>query len=261
MDILQAFILGVLQGLTEFIPVSSSGHLSLAEHFLNIHLDEANLLTFDILIHFATALGLIIFYMKDIYELFTKQHRQLLYLALASVPVFLMGAFFADNIEIAKSRMIVVGIGFVGSAIFLTGGEVFAVKKIDKNEPVKLIDAILIGLAQAVALLPGVSRSGATIGSGLICGVNRQRAVDFAFMLGIPAFLGATAWRLINFSPSGTNLSLSAILVGTFTAFGLTFVAIPLTIRLVRGGKLLWFAAYCFILGIAVIFYEIFRAV
>ena len=256
MDILQAFILGAIQGLTEFLPVSSSGHMSLAEIWLGIQLDPTNLLTFEILIHLATALGLIIFYMKEFFELITRQPRQLLYFAIASVPVFVMGAIFAENIEIAKGRAIIIGICFIGTAIFLIGGEVFQVKKDDPREKLKLIDAILIGLAQAVALLPGVSRSGATIGSGLICGINRQKAVDFAFMLGVPAILGATIWRLINFVPSGSNLSFMAILVGTFTAFGLTFIAIPLTIRIVRAGKLYIFAIYLLALGLAVIFYE-----
>ncbi len=259
MDVITAFILGAIQGITEFIPVSSSGHLSLAELLLHVRLDEDTMLTFDILIHLATAFGIIIYYMTDIYDMLVRERRQLVYLLIASVPVFVMGALFAKNIEYAKTQVLVIGIGFVGTAIFLTGGEVFAVKKSDRKEPVKFVDAILIGLAQAVALLPGVSRSGSTIGSALICGVNRRRAVDFSFMLGIPAILGAAAWKMMHFNPGGANLGLTPILVGTFTAFGLTFVAIPLTIRIVRSGKLYWFAAYCFLVGLGAIFYEIFK--
>ena len=260
MDILIAVILGAIQGITEFIPVSSSGHLSLAELLLHLQIDPDTLLTFNILIHLATALGIIVYFMKEFYELFTKERKQLLYLALASIPVFIMGAFFAENIAVAKTRVMVIGIGFVGTAIFLIGGEVFAVKRLNAKEPVKFIDSILIGLAQAVALLPGVSRSGSTIGSALICGVNRQKAVIFSFMLGVPAILGATAWELFNFKPETGNIGLLAILAGTFTAFGLTFVAIPITIKIVRTGKLYWFAGYCFLIGMAAIFYEVMKS-
>ncbi|MFA4985871.1 MAG: undecaprenyl-diphosphate phosphatase [Candidatus Brocadiia bacterium] len=259
MDVLNALILGVVQGITEFLPVSSSGHLSLAQLILGLNVDEATVQTFDMLIRLATALGIVVYFLNDFGKLFTKNRRELMWLLIASVPVFLMEAFFSGNIDAAKTKILVIGIGFVGTAIFLVGGEVFAIKK-DDDEPVKFFDALLIGLAQAVSLLPGVSRSGATIGSGLICGISRTKAVKFAFMLGVPAILGSVAYKLVNFTPDMVSMSFTAILVGTFSAFGLTFLAIPVTLWLVRKGKLYWFAGYCFLVGLGAIFYALYRS-
>lgn len=263
MDVLKALILGIVQGLTEFIPVSSSGHLTLAQQLLGFDMDKekAMLMTFDIMVHLATALGIIIYYMEDIWDMVKTQRRQLLYLAVASVPAAIVGIFFIGFFEAAKADPLKIGIGFVGTAIFLIGGEVFAVKGDDVRERVKFIDAILIGIAQAAALMPGVSRSGATIGSALICGVNRTKAVQFSFLLGIPAFLGAAGWKLATFEPvSGAVIGFPAIAVGTVTAFALTFVAIPLTIKIVRRRWLRWFALYCGLLGASVIAYDMFKA-
>ncbi|MDZ7814869.1 MAG: undecaprenyl-diphosphate phosphatase [Planctomycetota bacterium] len=255
-----AFLLGALQGITEFIPISSSGHLSLAEMLLGLSVEgqEDIMLTFDILIHLATAFGIIIYYMKDIYKMVTEGLRQLAYLALASVPVAVVGFFFTEYFAAAKTSPLRIGIGFLGTAIFLMGGEVFARDIDDKHERVGAIDSFLIGLAQAAALMPGVSRSGATIGSALICGVGREKAVQFSFLLGIPAFLGAATYKLIEFEPAGAEaLGFTTILIGTLTAFALTFVAIPLTIKIVKTKNLVWFAGYCFLLGIGTIIYEL----
>jgi undecaprenyl-diphosphatase len=258
MDILIALALGAIQGLTEFLPISSAGHFALAKLVLGADVDSVTIETFEILVRLACALGIIIYFAPDFRDLFTKHRRQLLYFMLASVPVFVMEAVFSSNIAAAKMKALVIGIGFLGTGIFLMGGEVFVVKK-DEDEPVKLFDSLLIGLAQAVALLPGVSRTGATIGSGLICGVGRTKAVKFALMLGVPAILGSVAWKLVVFTPNVMSMSFAALSLGALVAFGLTFLAIPLTIKIVQRGKLYLFSIYCFLIGLSVIIYTLYQ--
>lgn len=199
MDLIEAIVLGVIQGLTEFLPVSSSGHLELGKAILGETPEEGMLMT--IVLHFATALSTIVIFRKDILQIFkglfkfknNEESRFSLMIVLSMIPAALVGVLFEDYIDSFFSGNLVL----VGAMLIVTGGLLFVADRSRATEgKVTYSKAIAIGIAQAIAILPGISRSGATIGTSVLLGVDRQRAARFSFLMVIPLIFGAMAVKL-----------------------------------------------------------------
>lgn len=257
-EILSYLILGLVQGLTEFLPVSSSGHLTLFSDLLGIKSDD---ITFKVLAHFATALSTIIVFRKDILMLykgfFNPQDRfarkYVGLLAISAVPAAIVGFTLKDQIEALDSPQ------FVGYMLIVTAIILAISQKIESSTEgdVSGGKSILIGLSQALAILPGISRSGSTISAALILGVSRKEAARFSFLMALPVILGATILETKDLVEQGATSSgpLLGYLVGVVAAFTSGLLACKLMIKLVKGTNLMWFSVYCAVVGlISIIF-------
>lgn len=247
MDFVSAVLLGILQGLTEWLPVSSSGHLALAQHYFGVAAPVA----FDVMLHFGTLLAVVAFFWRDIRGLVYYRQEGLRYLALiavALVPTAVIGLAFKGFFESMYSQPLLIAIAFVVTAAVLLVAEKFSTPQ---QEP-DLGSAFLVGLAQGVAVAPGISRSGATISAGLLSGFKRDEAVRFSFLLAIPAVLGASLLEGAKaFSFAG--LDPLAVAAGTLAAAAAGYWSIGFLYRFLRKGKLSFFAYYCLALA-AVVF-------
>lgn len=276
MTTFQAIILGLIQGLAEFLPISSSGHLALAQHFFGINSDSV--LIFAVLLHVGTLISVFIVYWKDIlgliYEFFgtfadlvkTKRfdvnknatRRMCWLIIVATVPTAVIGFLFDEKFEKLYSNVLAIGICLV-----ITGCILFAAEKWGKNlygiKNTKFKHAITVGILQGCAIAPGISRSGSTIVGGLACGLKREWAVRFAFLVSIPPILGSVILELPDALAAGTvDSSLTVpILAGVIVSAVSGLIAIKGMIRLVSGKKLSYFSYYTWILGISVIVYSL----
>lgn len=276
MTTFQAIILGLIQGLAEFLPISSSGHLALAQHFFGIN--SESVLIFAVLLHVGTLISVFIVYWKDIlgliYEFFgtfadlvkTKRFdvnknatRRMCWLIItATVPTAVIGFLFDEKFEKLYSNVLAIGICLV-----ITGCILFAAEKWGKNlygiKNTKFKHAITVGILQGCAIAPGISRSGSTIVGGLACGLKREWAVRFAFLVSIPPILGSVILELPDALAAGTvDSSLTVpILAGVIVSAVSGLIAIKGMIRLVSGKKLTYFSYYTWILGISVIVYSL----
>ena len=256
MTLLKAIALGVLQGLTEFLPVSSSGHLALAQQFFPSPID--NHLAFDVWLHFGTLLAVLVYFRADLWRMAESAlgrtpsdepylFRWIFLLGAATVPIALVGLGFKDAVESAFASTAAVGAGLWLTAAFLA----FVARRPPGTRggaDLDLRDALIIGCFQAVAVLPGVSRSGATLTGALTRGLDRMTAARFAFLLSIPAIAGAMVGH---FEGVGTVLSRypGPVLAGTAAAAVTGWLAVDVMIKAVRLGRLMPFALYCFVLG------------
>ncbi len=264
---LQAAILGALQGLTEFLPVSSSGHLVLGQAALGIEGPE---LLFDITLHIGTLGAVLFFYGKDVWRTLRAwllsvagkaegedriSSRTAWMVIAGTLPAAFAGLFFEKTIEAAFSspRLVALALLVTGGILFLTrfrGGD-------RRGEgALRLSDALLIGLFQALALVPGISRSGATIAAALFLGIERETAARFSFLLSVPAILGAFVLKTARFSPDATtSAGLGAILFGTAVSAVVGAIALGWLLHFIRRGNLRVFAYYCWALGVSVILF------
>lgn len=257
MNWLEALLLGILQGLTEFLPVSSSGHLAIGEALLNIQVKD-NLL-FTVVVHGATVLSTIVVFRKDILELIisvfkfknSENTQYSLKLILSMVPVLFVGLFFKDEVEsLFNGNIFLVGLMLVLTSILL--GFTYFYKP--KTESITFKNAFVIGIAQAIAVIPGISRSGATIATGLILGVPKEKIAKFSFLMVLVPIIGANLLSLKDFSPEqGSGISASVLIVGFIAAFISGVLACKLMINILNKGKLIYFAIYCLIVGIIAI--------
>ena len=260
MTLFQVIFLGLLQGLTEFLPVSSSGHLALAQHWLAIE----NPLTFDITLHLGTLVAVFIFFRNTLLTLLRdtlkavkdrdlhKVPSVVWFTSIGAVPVTVIGICVKGSIETIFFNLSVVGVGFL-----VTSGLLFLADfLIKKNKPPKKMsweDSLVIGLFQAVAVLPGISRSGSTVSAGIFRSLNREDAFTFSFLLAIPAILGALVLDLADMEFTSTHAPQEYV-VGFLTAFASGYVALSLFKRIVVRKNLSWFSFYCLVLGILTIF-------
>lgn len=243
MSFLQSLLLGLIQGLTEFLPVSSSGHLVIFQHLFEL---SESPVVFDILVHLATALAVIIVVFDSLIKITLKQIKILF---LASLPAAIIGLLLNSQIETLFSS-----IKLVGFALLITSGILFSTRLIKKTTPKKLNpkNSFLIGLSQTLAIIPGISRSGSTIVTGLHTGLSPTTAFNFSFLLSLPAIFGAQLLqlnKLVNLPPSQFPI----LLTGFLSAFISGFFALKLLKRFVINGKLHYFAYYCLILGLLII--------
>ncbi len=254
MDTLQAIILGVVQGLTEFLPVSSSGHLQLANEILGTNLNPESNLTFSLTLHAATVLSTVVILWAEIWKLlkgifsrtFTAEQAYLLKIVISMIPVGIVGLFFKDYIEAAFSSIAVVGVMLLVTATLLT----FAYyAKPRQKESLSYRDAFIIGLAQAVAVLPGLSRSGSTIATGLLLGNKKESVAQFSFLMVLPPILGNALLDCLK-GDFGGGVETLPLVAGFVTAFITGCIACKWMIDIVKRGKLIWFAIYCAIAGV-----------
>ncbi len=258
MSWIQALILGIVQGLTEFLPVSSSGHLEIASTLLG--LNSSNNLLFAVVVHLATAMSTIVVYRKDIKNLAlgllsfkaNESWNFTLKIILSMIPVAVIGLLWQDEIEsFFSGNLILVGSMLVITAILLTVSH--NMKR--QSGEVTFFKALIIGFSQAVAVIPGISRSGATISIALILGVKRENAARFSFLMVLIPIIGAAILKLKDYFDAiiTVGISGSSLLVGFLGAFLSGYFACRLMVKLVTKGRLIFFAIYCALVGIIAI--------
>jgi undecaprenyl-diphosphatase len=258
MNVFQALLLGIIQGLTEFLPVSSSGHLEIGHALLGIH--EGDNLLFAVVVHMATVLSTLVVFRKDIYillkDLFAFQwNESTIFIAkilLSAVPVVFSGLFFKEEIEqLFTGNLILVGSMLLVTALLLSVAH-FA-KKADR--PITFGKSLIIGLAQAVAVIPGISRSGATIATGLLLKTNKNEIARFSFLMVLIPILGAAFLDVVSGDfTSGNNIEVLPLLAGFLAAFISGLLACSWMIKIIKQGKLIYFAVYCMFIGLIAIF-------
>lgn len=259
MNWLEALILGIIQGLTEFLPVSSSGHLELGKHILGV--DVAENLTFTVVVHGATVLSTMIVFWRTLVELirdffkfqWNESTRYILKIFISMIPVLIAGLFFKEQIESFFSGNIL----FVGIMLLFTASLLaFTYYAKEKQKNISYKDSFIIGIAQMLAVLPGISRSGATIATGLYLGNKKEYVAKFSFLMVLIPIIGANIIDLmeteINFASS---VETTPLIVGFLAAFVSGLLACKWMIKIVKQGKLIYFAIYCFVIGtIAILF-------
>lgn len=258
MDWFEALLLGIIQGLTEFLPVSSSGHLELVKAMLGNKSLPADSLLFTVVVHAATSLSTVVVFRHDIWEIlkglfsfkWNDNTRFAFKIVLSMIPAALVGIFYEDAIDNLFTGQVVL----VGFMLLLTGLLLFLADKAKfTGKPVSFGNAFLIGIAQAIAILPGISRSGATISSSVLLGVDRDRAARFSFLMVVPLIFGKIAKDLLEGDVSVSDDATVGLVVGFIAAFVTGLLACRLMITLVRKAKLKYFSFYCFAVGILAI--------
>ena len=280
MDILKAFLMGLIQGVTEFLPVSSSGHLSVFSHFFNIDTEISSL--YSSMLHIGSAIAVVVFFHKTVYELFieftlcikdiskkrfsfdaekiSKTRRMLFMLIISCLPLFVLllpagdGRILKDKLTAFSTddSILAEGICFIitGSVLILGA---FADKFHKRKRNIGVIPAILIGFAQMIAAcFPGISRSGMTISTSLVCGASRRNAVMYSFILSVPTILAASLIEFIDALKSPTYIPVLPLIVGVFTSTIVGIFSISLLKILIRKNKFKYFGIYCASLGVIV---------
>lgn len=245
MSIQQAIISGVVQGLTEFLPVSSSGHLVILHKLFGLAEPQ---ITFDIFLHIATITSVLIFFAKDIIDIILKDRKMMILLVIACIPTFLIGFFSKDIVERLFGSSLMVGYALAATGLWLIAANLIEIRKSPKHA-VSWLDSIIIGIAQGIAVIPGISRSGATIGAGLMMGLEGASAVKFSFLLSVPAILGASALKFADIGKSVTGISSVPFILGGIAALLTGLAAIYLILKAVKANKLWAFGVYCIIAG------------
>ncbi len=274
MDSLDALILGIVQGLTEYLPVSSSGHLQIGHELLGLETEGS--LTFDIVVHVATVMSTLVILWKEVVWIFkglfdkplpsaalnrnlswwnriNEQQRYALLILISMIPIGIVGVFFKDSVEELFSSIKVVGWCEILTAVLLAMTFFYKPNEREKLTPK---DAFIIGIAQACAVLPGLSRSGSTIGTGLLLGCKKETLAQFSFLMVIPPILGEallTAKDLMGADAVAETTSTGVLAVGFVAAFLSGCFACKAMIELVKRAKLIWFALYCALVGICVL--------
>jgi len=258
MDVLDAIILGIIQGLTEFLPVSSSGHLEIAKAILGDESLPKDSLLFTVILHFATALSTIVIFRKDIgvlligiFQLKWNEELQFsLKIILSMLPATFIGLFYEEELE----QLFGGNIRFVGAMLLITAVLLLLAdlsKKTSKNVTFK--DAAIIGISQAIAMLPGISRSGATISTSVMLGNDKGKAARFSFLMVVPLILGKVAKDILGGEITIESSNFAPLLIGFITAFVSGLFACTLMIKLVKKSKLKYFSVYCAVVGVVAI--------
>jgi len=259
----EALLLGIVQGLTEFLPVSSSGHLEIGQALLGTSGEEN--LTFAIIVHAATVLSTLVILWREVGRLFMgtftnpRWNAEKDYVAkifVSMIPVFIVGMFFKDQVEsFFGNGLLLVGICLLITACLLALSEWLQKKRQNAGHEVTYRDAIIIGLAQACAVLPGLSRSGTTIATGLLCGVKKESVAQFSFLMVLIPIMGEAFLDMLDLlqGEMTSNLGIVPAVVGFLAAFVTGCFACRFMIEIVRRQRLVWFALYCAVVGTATI--------
>ena len=254
MEIINAIILGIIQGLTEFLPVSSSGHLEIAKAILGENKVGEESLLMTVVLHFATALSTIIIFRKDILEilngLFQFKNNDSFWfslkIVLSMIPAAFVGVFFNDEIEALFGGALTL----VGSMLLVTGLLLFLADKAKASaKKVGIKHAILIGISQAIAILPGISRSGATISTAVLLGIDKEKAARFSFLMVVPLIFGKMAKDILSGDLQYETTTFIPLVIGFIFAFLTGMFACKWMIKLVKSSQLKYFAYYCFAIG------------
>ena len=268
MNYFDAIILGTVQGLTEFLPISSSGHLVIFEHLLKLKPDNVG---FEVTVHLGTLLSVIVIYFNDIIQMirsfvtgiFSRKiantyhsdsyFRLSIFVIIGTLPAVLAGLFL-ENFFVSVFH----NIFLVGITLIITGIVILSTRLIkNHNRQLTPAKSLWIGIAQSIAILPGVSRSGFTISTGLLSGISRDEAARFSFLLAIPAILGASLLHFIDLlsSAKGSSGNIGPLLAGLVVAFIVGYLAIRFLLSIIKSGRFVWFAPYCIILGTCILLF------
>lgn len=260
MSLFESLILGIIQGLTEFLPVSSSGHLEIFKEIFSSDYQPKESLLITITLHAATAMSTLFYFRKDIgfifKELLRFEKSESLYFALkiilSMIPAVIVGLFFEDFIASLFDRNLLL----VGFMLLITAFLLFQADRIGKNnKPLNYRSALLIGVIQAIAILPGISRSGATIALAVFLGIDRERAARFSFLMVIPLIFGSMAKSLLEIDSVTQSPDYLSLLVGFIAAFITGIFACKWMIALVKKSQLKYFSFYCIVVGVIAIVY------
>jgi undecaprenyl-diphosphatase len=244
-------ILGIIQGVTEFLPVSSSGHLMLFQHILNIKIDDIQIL-FDLILHIATILALILFFYKDI-KVFIKSRQNLIFIFVSFFMTSILGLI------ISKFKFLFIQPVFVASMLFFNGIILLIAYKFslkNKQEKINLKKAVAIGLVQGVSVIPGISRSGSTISMALMLGVSREQAFRYSFILAIPTLIVAFLYQLVGDIGNIKALGFLPLSIGFIFSFVFGFLSLIILKKLILKSKLHYFGFYCLVVSIYFIFFN-----
>lgn len=268
MSLLEAIIIGIVQGLTEFLPVSSSGHIELSKAILGVKLEEG--LLFTVVLHAATSLSTIVVFRKEIWSLikgllqfkWNEETKYCLMILITMIPAAVVGLLWEDKIDdLFNENILLVGIMLVVTGFILIYSDI---AKRHQDGSINAKRATILGFVQAIAILPGISRSGSTIATGVLLGMDRAKAARFSFIMVLPLIIGASLKKLLEFLsiPAGeaSQLSTVSLSAGFIAAFVSGLFAIAWMIKLVEKSQLKWFAYYCFLAGSASIAYALFVA-
>lgn len=278
MNWLDALIMGIVQGLAEYLPISSSGHLEIFREILGLNLNGADSLQFDVTLHVATVLSTIVVLWREFVPLcksfFTFNNddnaRYVYKILLSCIPVAIVGLCFKETVEqFFGSGLLIVGICLLVTAALLAFAYFFRTKPLEtdkltgktyKPRDITWLDAFIIGCAQAVAVLPGLSRSGTTIATGIMLGDKREKVAQFSFFMVIIPILGEALLglkKIITDDPEAAtqSIGLLPIAVGFIASFIVGCIACRWMLEIVKRGKLVWFSVYCVIVGLVCIFY------
>ena len=254
MDIINAIILGIIQGLTEFLPVSSSGHLEIFKVLLGENKMPGESLLMTVILHFATACSTIVIFKDDIKELILgvitfKKNDSFWFsvkILISMIPAALIGFFLEAEIELLFSGDLMI----VGSMLILTGFLLFMADKAKPSEKkINIKSSIIIGISQAIAIIPGISRSGATISTAVLLGIDKENAAKFSFLMVVPLIFGKVLKDLTSSEVLVNNNEILSLIFGFVFAFTTGILACKWMIKLVKNSKLKYFSIYCFIVG------------
>ena len=262
MTLFEAIILGIVQGLTEFLPVSSSGHLELGKALLGDTSIPQESMMFTVVVHFATALATLVVYRSEVARIAgglmqrknNEEFKFSMKILLSMIPAAAIGVIFADELELLFDKQIVL----VGVMLWVTGILLMIADRAkNTNKDVTFGHSIIIGIAQAIAILPGISRSGATISTSVLLGVDRSKAASFSFLMVVPLILGKIAKDLIDGGLHINGDQIGLLIAGFIAAFVTGLFACQWMIKLVRNAQLKYFSYYCFVVGSAAIVYQV----
>jgi undecaprenyl-diphosphatase len=250
MDYLQSIVLGLIQGLTEWLPISSSGHLVLAQRLMNLTVPVG----FDVMLHLGTLLSVVIFFWRDIKKILVsvfnrdvrdENFKLFTYILIGSVPTAVIGFFLMKFFESLFLNIRAVGVGFLVTGLLLLLSRFW-----NNNKKLSWKSSLLIGTVQGVSIAPGISRSGSTISTGLFSGVKREDVFKYSFLLSIPAIIGAT---IMEYGSADMNDLCTCSAAGLVVAAFVGYFAIKAVKKILISDKFYWFAAYCFVLGAVVL--------
>ena len=263
MDIIIAFILGFVQGLTEFLPVSSSGHLEIVKSIFNADFSAKESMLMTVVLHFATALSTICIFRKDIIQiligLFSKEETTQrifsLKIIVSMIPAVIIGVLWEEIIEnLFNGQLILVGIMLIITALLLF----LADRSKPTNKEVSFKNSFFIGIAQAIAILPGISRSGATIATSVLLGIDKESAAKFSFLMVVPLIFGKMFKDIIDGALLVEQINFLSLLIGFLAAFSTGLLACTWMIKLVKRSQLKYFSIYCTIVAIVTLIWSIF---
>ncbi|MDC1432752.1 undecaprenyl-diphosphate phosphatase [Polaribacter sp.] len=262
MTIIESIVLGIIQGFTEFLPVSSSGHLELAKVILGDTSVPEESLTFTVVLHFATALSTLVIFRKEVLEIFrglfqlkwNEEAKFSVKIILSMIPAVFVGLLFEEQLAVFfNGNLLLVGLMLLLTAVLL----LLADKAKSTNKKVSFSNAILIGVSQAIAMLPGISRSGATISTSVLLGIDRTKAARFSFLMVVPLIFGKIGKDVLSGDLNFQSSEIITIAAGFIAAFVAGLLACKWMISLVKKSKLSYFSLYCAIVGIAAISYTL----
>jgi len=256
MNLIEVLILAIVQGITEWLPISSSGHLAIVQQYFGLNVP----VLFDVILHVGTLLVVIVVFRKDIVKIFravarldfkTEEGKLALYIILGSIPTAIIGFLFEETIESFFSNLTVIGYAFIATGVILYLSKLPK----NKNRLLNYLDALLIGTAQGIALIPGISRSGVTISTGLLRQVKKEKAFQYSFLLFIPAVIGATVRTSVKewHNLAVADIDVASIALGLIVTMVVGYVFLRLLRKIIVKERFHVFAYYCWALGLLII--------